>query len=708
MPGLKVAADIGGTFTDIVFQWGDGTLDKRKVQTTPDDYAQAIVDGVAAFLAQKHLSGPAVQEILHATTVATNAILERRGARSALITTEGFRDVLELRRIRIPYSYDPSWSKPEPMIEREWRFEVRERVAADGSVLTAFDAASLEPALARIRDAGIESVAVCLLHAYANAAHEQAIASILRARLPGVSLSLSHRVLPEVREYERTSTTVVNAYVAPLMARYLATLRARFAAIDTHAPILVMQSAGGLISAGAAASHAVTVIESGPAAGVVAAAQVARAAGYDNLITLDMGGTTTKASIIEQGQLLRAGEYEVGSEMSVSSRLGRGSGYLLRIPVIDISEVGAGGGSIARIDEAGALRVGPRSAGSVPGPAAYGKGNVQPTVTDANLVLGYLAPGSLAGGSLSIDVALAEQAVVAAIGAPAGLDLHAAAWGIYLVANSNMVRAIKTVSVERGRDPAAFAMMAFGGAGPLHAAAVARELGIRTVLVPPSPGVFSAFGLLRAPVEQHGARSVLCSTEPRHAARIADAYRQLADDITQRLLDEGFERAAIRITAHADIRYRGQSAEITLPFRANGIDAASLAELTEAFEREYQNTFGHRGGTAAFEFVTARLTGTVERRLPSDNRWQGAPAVARSAMSFRRAYFGPEHGFVQARIAERSALGAQPVPGPLLIVEYDTTVVVPPGCSASCDAAGTIVIDVPAPSREAGLPRSSA
>ena len=692
--GLKVAADIGGTFTDLVFQWADGTLDKRKVQTTPDDFARAIVDAVAAYLDEQGLRGPEIDEILHATTIATNAILERRGAKTALVTTEGFRDVLELRRIRIPYSYDQSWSKPAPMVEREFRFEARERVGADGSVLTPLDPDSLVAALASMRANGIESVAVCLLHSYANPAHEQLIAAILRRELPGVSLSLSHEILPEVREFERTSTTVVNAYVAPLMARYLAALRVRLADIGTRAPILVMQSAGGLISAGAAAENAVCVIESGPAAGVVAAARIAEAAGYANVITLDMGGTTTKASIIEQHEILRASEYEVGSDISVSSRLVRGNGYLLRIPVIDISEVGAGGGSIARIDDAGALRVGPRSAGSVPGPAAYGRGNRQPTVTDANLVLGYLAGGSLAGGSLSVDIGLAELAVGEHVGAPGGLNLLEAAWGIHLIANSNMVRAIRTVSVERGRDPADFALMAFGGAGPLHAAAVAHDLGMRKVLVPPSPGVFSAFGLLRALVEQHGARSVLCSTDAHNAGRIAAAYRQLSDDIRGRLEKEGIAPHAITLSARADIRYRGQSAEISVPFCHDRVDAASLAGVTEAFEAEYERTFGHRGTTAAFEFVTARLTGSVERVRPSATHWAKTPG-AQERRSSRAAYFGPGLGLVDARIVSREELAGEPQAGPLLILEYDTTVVVPPGFSAGLDTAGNIVIDVP-------------
>lgn len=696
---LTVAADIGGTFTDIVFQWPDGSLEKRKVQTTPDDFARAIVEGIGAFLAERQRAGAAVVEVLHATTVATNAILERRGARVALITTEGFRDVLELRRIRIPYSYDPSWKKPEPMVERRFRFEARERMTADGSALVDLDPASMASILEEIRQGGIESIAVCLLHAYANPAHEKAIAAILREAFPDMPISLSHEVLPEVREFERTSTTVVNAYVAPLMTRYLAALRMRLESIGTRAPILVMQSAGGLISAGAAANNAVTIIESGPAAGVVAAARIARSSGYRNVITLDMGGTTTKASIIENDEMLRAGEYEVGSEISVSSRLVRGSGYLLKIPVIDISEVGAGGGSIAGIDEAGALRVGPVSAGSVPGPACYGNGNDRPTVTDANLVLGYLAPGSLAGGTLSIDIALAERAVATHVGEPGCLDLHAAAWGVHLIATSNMVRAIKTVSVERGRDPADFALMAFGGAGPLHAAAVARELGIGKVLVPPSPGVFSAFGLLRAPIEQHGARSVLCTSDAANAARIAAAYRQLADDITRRLANEGLDPASIRLSGAADIRYSGQSAELTVPFDFRRIDAESLRGLNETFEAEYENTFGHRGATRSFEFVTARITGTFERKQPLESRWKHAAQGDRPGQLSRSAYFGPEHGLVETDILSRGDLARTPRMGPALIVEYDTTIVVPPGFGVSLDEAENVVIDVPPPDR---------
>jgi N-methylhydantoinase A len=471
---LRVGVDIGGTFTDFVFIRPDGLLDRRKRPSTPADYSQAIVEGIAEYCRETRLAGRAVEEVVHATTVATNAILERKGARTALFATEGFRDVLELRRIRIPLAYDIGWSKPEPLVDRAMRFGVRERLDARGAILQELDLAGVDAAIEASRAANIEAVAVAFLHSYRNPAHERAVGARIAARMPGVLVSLSCDVLPEMLEFERTSTTVVNAYVAPLIARYLERLRGALATCDVRAPLLVMQSNGGLISAPSAAARPVTIIESGPAAGVVAAQRVANDCGYRNLITLDMGGTTTKASIIERGEILRGTEYEVGSAVSVSSRLMRGNGYLLRIPVIDISEVGAGGGSIAVLDAGGALRVGPHSAGAVPGPACYGQGSDRPTVTDANLLLGYISSTSLAGGTLAVDPTLADAAVRRHIAEPGRLSILDAAHGIHAVANSNMVRAIKSVSVERGRDPADFVMMAFGGAGPIHAAGVAQ------------------------------------------------------------------------------------------------------------------------------------------------------------------------------------------------------------------------------------------
>ncbi len=692
MSALRVGVDIGGTFTDLVFVRPDGLLDRRKRPSTPADYSRAIVEGIADYCAELALSGKEVREVVHATTVATNAILERRGAHTGLVTTEGFRDVLELRRIRIPLAYDLGWKKPEPLVERALRIGVRERLDAQGRELVALDTSDVEEAIDTLREANVEAVAVCFLHAYRNAAHERAVGKRLRESLPGVHVSLSSDVLPEMLEFERTSTTVVNAYIAPLIARYLDRLRGALAERDVRAPILVMQSNGGLVSASSATARPVTIIESGPAAGVVAALRIARSCDYHDVITLDMGGTTTKASIIERGEILRGTEYEVGSSVSITSRLMRGNGYLLRIPVIDISEVGAGGGSLAALDAGGALRVGPRSAGAVPGPACYGHGNDKPTVTDANLLLGYLSDTSLAGGTLRVDRKLAETAVVTYVSRPSSLSPLDAAHGIHAVANSNMVRAIKSVSVERGRDPADFAMMAFGGAGPIHAAGVARTLGIRKVLIPPAPGVFSALGLLTAEVEHHAARTVLMSTGGyADLGPIASALDDMRNDLRNRVREEGFDPALAEFDQFADVRYRGQSSELTVPMPEQRLTEAGLRSLEERFEQEFERTYGHRGDTKSFELVTVRLVMRVPRKVEHGTDWAPEPAAPETT---RSVYFGPAIGAIETAVISRPALERAPRAGPLLIQEYDTTIVVPPRCDVSLDAHGNVLINI--------------
>ncbi len=691
-PRLRVGVDIGGTFTDFVFLRPDGVLERRKRPSTPADYSRAIVEGIADYCAESGLRGREVAEVVHATTVATNAILERKGARTGLVTTEGFRDVLELRRIRIPLAYDLDWKKPEPLVERALRFGVPERLDARGEVLVPLDLAAVDAAAEAFLGAGVATVAVCFLHAYRNPAHERAAGARIRERMPGVHVSISSDVLPEILEFERTSTTVVNAYVRPLIARYLERLRGALAQCEVRAPVLVMQSNGGLISASSAATRPVTIIESGPAAGVVAAQRVARDSGYPNVITLDMGGTTTKASIIERGEILRGTEYEVGSAVSVSSRLMRGNGYLLRIPVIDISEVGAGGGSIAALDAGGALRVGPHSAGAVPGPACYGQGSDRPTVTDANLLLGYISSTSLAGGMLAVDPKLAQAAVRTHVSEPAGLSLLDAAYGIHAVANSNMVRAIKSVSVERGRDPADFVMMAFGGAGPIHAAGVARTLGIRQVLVPPAPGVFSALGLLRAEIEHHAARTVLIATAGAVSmAPVEAALGEMSEDLLHRVQEEGFDPSRAQFSRSADLRYRGQSSELTVPMADGPLTPDALRALEERFEQEFEQTYGHRGDTKAFELVTVRLVMRVPRDVEHGTQWGREEAHPEAR---REVYFGPEHGLLEAAVVSRGSLGRAPRHGPLLIQEYDTTIVVPPGCDAMVDANGNVLLSV--------------
>ena len=692
MNGTRIGVDIGGTFTDLVFLRQDGRLWKRKVPSTPHDYAEAIVAGIE-WAHDREDGATVIREIVHATTVATNAILERRGARTALITTKGFRDVLELRRIRIPLSYDLGWEKPPPLAERALRFEIKERLDHNGDVLVPLDLSDIEDLIETCKREQVTAIAICFLHSYRNAEHERRVRDALIERLPDIHISLSSDILPELQEFERASTTVVNAYVAPLIARYLANLRRKLEDIKTRAPILVMQSNGGLVPAGTAAERPVSIIESGPAAGVIAAQQAALEAGETNVITLDMGGTTTKASIIENSQILRARDYEVGGPVSVSSRLVRGGGYLLRIPVIDISEVGAGGGSIASLDTGGALRVGPRSAGASPGPACYGQDNTDPTVTDANLVLGYLHDGSLAGGALTVDRRLAETSVHKFVGTSSGLSLLDAAHGIHTVANSNMVRAIKTVSVERGRDPADFVMMAFGGAGPIHAAGVAEELGITRILVPPAPGLFSAFGLLRAEVEHHSARTVLTETQSADRVKLQAAITDMRDNLRHRIQDEGFSEGSISFTALADIRYLGQSSELMVPLEDLNLSDAVLWAVEQSFESEYERLFGHRAERRAFELVNIHVVATVDRGAHKSGSWDDSVTRGAIPQNCRSVYFGPKLGNRETEILTRSQLINKKHEGPAIIEEYDSTVVVPPGWTAHVDLRGNIFLE---------------
>ena len=687
---FRVGVDIGGTFTDLVIERPDGNLDKCKVATTPDAFSNAIFEGITAYCETQGLNVQEITEIIHATTVATNAILERRGARTALITTDGFRDVLELRRIRVPLSYDLSWVKPEPLVPRVHRFTVSERIDAAGNILKSPNDAEIHVIADTLKKDRIEAVAVCLLHSYREPTNERRIGQILRRLLPDIHISLSHEVLPEMLEYERSSTTVVNAYVAPTISRYLRALREGFSARGVNAPILVMQSSGGLISAGMAAERPASIIESGPAAGVVAAAQIAGRIGRLNVITLDMGGTTTKASIIEDGQYLRAAEYEVGSPISASSRLGKGGGYVLKMPVVDISEVGAGGGSIARLDPGGALRVGPRSAGSDPGPACYGKGNAEPTVTDANLVLGYLGIDSLAGGSLRLDLHRARDAVERIADPAIGLTIHDAAWGIHQVANSNMVRAIKSVSVERGRDPKDFALIAFGGAGPMHAATLARELGIREVIVPPASGVLSALGLLEAQIEHHLAHTVLVDTREASQERLEAVLGEMRSQLTGRALEDGLDPVSLEFTAHADLRYKGQSSELSVRLDGNRLDTAALRAAEDLFEAEYERTFGYRSNRKEYQIVTLRLAASLPKEHHELKRW--AADRADPGGTERDCYFGPEAGYCRTPVIFRAALSQLPKSGPLIVQEYDTTILVPPGASAALDNHGNAII----------------
>ena len=535
-----------------------------------------------------------MREVVHGTTVATNAVLERLGPRRRSSRPRNFRDVLELRRLRIPHMYDLFWRKPPPLVERRLRFEVTERVAADGTVVPPLDEPEVRTLAARLRTLGIESVAVCFLHSYLYPEHEQRVGAILAEELPGATISLSSEILREQREYERSATTVVNAYVRPLMSSYIDRIRTGLDRIGLDgAPLSIMQSSGGVMTSEDAKVRPVLALESGPAAGVVASLGMAQRLGIENAIAFDMGGTTAKASLIENGAISRGREYEVGGSISAGSRLIRGAGELLRIPTIDIAEVGAGGGSIAWLDPAGGLQVGPRSAGADPGPACYGRGGIEPTVTDANVVLGLMPAGEVADGQISISLELAEAAVER-VARPLGLTVLEAADGIHRIANARMTRALRSVSSEKGRDPRDFAMIAYGGSGPVHACGLADDLGVTTVLVPSVAGLFSAVGLLFARPEFHEVRSCHLDVDEVEPAAIASLLDEMRTMLVRAFAgrDGGEEPGWART---ADLRYGGQSWEIEVELPDGPVDRSLLHSLRARFEDEHEVLYGVRG-----------------------------------------------------------------------------------------------------------------
>ncbi len=681
----RIGVDVGGTFTDVLLHTDDGRVHVRKLLSTPPSYDLAVVEAVSWLAGGE--TAVAVREVVHGTTVATNAVLQRLGAETALVTTEGFRDVLELRRLRIPHMYDLFWRKPPPLVERRLRFELAERMAADGTVLQPLDEGEVRGLAGRLRKLGIDSVAVCFLHSYLYPEHEERVGAILAEELPAATVSLSSEILREQREYERSATTVVNAYVRPLMASYIDRIRTGLDRIGLEeAPLQIMQSSGGVMTSEDAKVRPVFALESGPAAGVVAALGMAQRLGLENLIAFDMGGTTAKASLIENGAIARGREYEVGGSISAGSRLIRGAGELLRIPTIDIAEVGAGGGSIAWLDPAGGLQVGPRSAGADPGPACYGRGGVEPTVTDANVVLGTIPAGEVADGEITISRELAEEAV-ARIAAPLGLTLAEAADGIHRIANARMTRALRAVSSEKGRDPREFAIIAYGGSGPVHAGGLAEDLGVSTIVVPPVAGLFSAVGLLFARPEFHEVRSCHLDVDTVDPAVVTALLAEMEEQLAAAFA--GRDDPAWARTA--DLRYGGQSWEIEVELPQGPVDQALLAALRERFEDEHEVLYGVRGRPGSpVEVRAVRLAALGPSAATLTFDVASASVPERDAT--REVWIEAETADVP--VVARVSIGEEPVAGPLLVDEYDTTVVVPAGWSARRHLeTGTLVLE---------------
>ena len=693
----RVGIDIGGTFTDVVLLGMDGKVWPIKVLSTPDNFSRAVIEGLRRLIKQTGINRADIEELVHATTVATNAILEKNGATTALITTAGFRDVIELRRVRMPQLYNIQWEKPEPLVPRYLRCEVRERIDAQGEVLTPIHTEDVDRIADELQRENVDAVAICFINAYLNPVHEQRVASILRERLPNVSLSVSSDISRELKEFERTSTTVIDAYVKPVVDRYLSSLESGVRELGVAGRLLVMQSNGAVMSVDAAREQPCFLIESGPAAGVIAGRALAERIDEPNLITFDMGGTTAKAALVAGGKIGLTDEYEVGAGITVGTRLMKGDGYLLRIPAVDLAEVGAGGGSIAWVDNGGRLQVGPRSAGAVPGPACYGKGGDQATITDANAVLGYIDPEQFAGSSLRVDVDAAHR-VMDRLAGQLGMTAVDAALAVHVVSNARMSRSIRAVTVERGLDARDFALLAFGGSGPLHAASLARELGITRVIIPPLAGVFSAVGLNLANAGHH-----LVSSFRRAAARLSSFDLMTEISIQHQRLRQQLERldypsGDLRFETAADMRYQGQGFSLTVELDDSSRDSNNaVARAARAFVDRHEQTFGHRASDDPIEFVSLHVRAFVV----NSNAWPTVDlpdSMDHNGIRMRSMRFDRGAEPVDVPILRRSDL-IQTCDGPLAVEESDTTIIVPPGWHASTDEWGNVRLELSGESR---------
>ncbi len=680
---IRIASDIGGTFTDVVLD-ADGRMFTAKVLTTPEAPERGLLDGLDRVLAAAGLEPSAVDQMIHGTTLATNALVERRGARVAQIVTAGFRDVLEMAHENRFDQYDLSMERAPPLVPRPWRWEIEERLAADGRVLKTLDMAAVEPLIARLERETVESVAITFLHAYANPVHELRLADRIAAALPDLLVSLSSEVSPEIREYERFATTCANAYVRPLMSRYLAALSAELARRGFGCPLLLVTSGGDLTDLATAMAYPVRLVESGPAGGAVLAAQIARDHGLDQVLAFDMGGTTAKLCLIDDGKPQTTRSFEVGR---VHENM-KGSGFPVRIPAIDLVEIGSGGGSIARVDPLGRLLVGPRSAGAVPGPVCYARGGEAPTVTDADLALGRIDPAHFSGG-VGLDGAAARDALARDIGAPLGLETPLAAFAVTQIVEENMASAARVHAIESGKALNGRTLIAFGGAAPLHAASLAAKLEVTQVLVPANAGVGSAVGFLAAGLAFEQARSLFMDLETFDGDRVEQVLEPMAAAARELLggADHAFDEFR---TAY--MRYRGQGHEITVAVPADGLGADSAAGLRQAFEAQYARLFGAIIPGQGIEILT--WTVRVERRDHASAPFGMAEAAEPEGPARSLDVFDAEAGAaIPYAVVRRAALarGARRE-GPCLVVEDHTTTLVPAGSNLEILADGALLV----------------
>ena len=683
---LRLAADVGGTFTDLVLHdAASGEISTGKLLTTPADPSVAILDGTLELLSRHARTLADVDYFMHATTLVTNTLIERKGAKTGLLMTHGFRDIIEMGTETRYDIYDLGIDLPAPLVPRELRREVTERVDAAGEIVTPLDPAQVRAVVADLAQRGVTAIAVCLLHAYANTRHENAVGEVIRAEFPDIAVSLSSEVQPEIREYERASTTAANAYAQPVTRDYLRRLTRGLARAGFGGRFHIMLSSGGLTDADVAARMPIKILESGPAAGVEAARFLGACVGIDTLVSFDMGGTTAKIGLIAHGAATLSSQLEVAR----LHRFKKGSGLIVKSPTVELIEIGAGGGSIARIDQYGLLKVGPDSAGADPGPVCYGRGGTQLTVTDANLVLGYLDPDDFAGRQMTLDAAAARRAA-AALGAALGISQTAAAWGVHEIANENMATAARIHLVERGKDPAAFTFVAFGGAGPLHAQGVAKKLGVKKLIVPRHAGVMSALGLLAAPRSFDVVRSHMTDVRTADWAVVNALLDAMSREACEHLRD--VELSRIRIVRTADMRYRGQGSECAVSLPEAKLDAGRCGEVERAFYAAYDELYGRHLEGPPVQLVSLRVRAVTDG---ANLELARVGAAGTTAPAKTRAAYSPEtHDYVDTPIYVHDELpaGAR-FAGPAVVQSGGFAALVGAGQTCAVDAYGNLLID---------------
>jgi N-methylhydantoinase A len=692
---FRLGVDVGGTFTDaVLISEETGEINIAKVPSTPRDPSIGFLAAVNQILSKANTQAPNISYLVHGTTVATNALIEGKSPKTAFITTEGFRDLLEIGRQIRPSLYDIHFEKLKPLVPRDLCFEVPERLDATGKVLLELDESRMAEIAQKLEKQNIRSAAICFLHSYVNPSHEERAEQILRKHAPNAVLSVSSSICPEFREYFRASTTVVNACVKPVVANYLEGIETQLKKQETKAELLIMQSNGGVLTFEQAADRPVYMVESGPAAGVIAANFIAGNLGFTDVVSFDMGGTTAKAGLILDGRPKITKEYEVGAEARPGAGQSRGSGYPIRTPVIDLVEIGAGGGSIAWVDPGEVLRVGPQSAGADPGPICYRLGGKQPTITDANLVMGRINPRYFLGGEMDLDLEGATEGIRTRCAEPLGLDTIAAANGIVEIANTAMVNALRLTTVRRGYDPRALVMVAFGGAGPLHANRLCAEMQIPKLIVPLSPGTASALGLLTTDVKHEFSRTRIMRGDSADSAAINKIFSSMEEAGGKLLRKEGIPAERISFLREIEMRYKGQSSELAVICRGGTLNAESLARLCAQFHKEYERAYGRGYPAEIVELVNYRVTAVGAIPSPPVRKISHSGVTAGQAQKGERpVYFHESNGFTKTSVYDRYKLEAgHHITGPAVVEEMDSNTLIHPHFQADVDGFGNLLI----------------